>query len=34
VRRARYRLPTVRDSNLALLQREAERIAGKMGSEP
>ena len=29
VRRARYLLPTVRDANLPLLQRELERIAGR-----
>lgn len=34
VRRARYALPTVRDANLALVQREIERILRpKMGSE-
>ena len=31
VRRARYLLPTVRDSNLALILREAERLAGIVG---
>ncbi|HET6467880.1 MAG TPA: nitrilase-related carbon-nitrogen hydrolase, partial [Geminicoccaceae bacterium] len=31
VRRARYLLPTVRDSDLALILREAERLAGIVG---
>lgn len=31
VRKARYLLPTVRDSNLALIIREAERLAGMVG---
>ena len=31
VRRARYELPTVRDSNLALIQREINRLEGLVG---
>lgn len=31
VRRARFRLPTVRDSNLPLLQREVSRLSDRMG---
>jgi len=31
VRKARYLLPTVRDSNLGLIVREAERLLGSVG---
>jgi predicted amidohydrolase len=31
VRLARFRLPTVRDSNLALIQREIDRLTGRIG---
>jgi predicted amidohydrolase len=31
VRRARFRLPTVRDSNLHLVQREIDRLAVRIG---
>ena len=31
VRRARYQLPTVRDSNLSLVLRESNRLEGKLG---
>jgi len=31
VRRARFQLPTVRDSNLDLIHREIERLANRIG---
>ena len=34
VKRARYQLPTVRDSNLDLIQREVNRLSWSVGIPP
>ena len=34
IRRARYRLPTIRDANVPLLQRELARIADARAAAP